>query len=152
VEMIKKRGASFVILSLAVIGASSLALFVDRHVRRTYQETLSLNAGDPQPSGTPSPEDSSDAVTVYRKGHAGEMCYDKFHSVELHKALSPKHGQLVTVEFDTFTDFGKMSGYNVHSIDGIVLANGYHSLHPAWGGESGVVSAGAGTTGGRSCW
>ena len=140
------------ILSLAVIGTLSLALVIDRHVRRTYQETLSLNAGDPRPSGIPSPEDNSDVVTVYRKGHAGEMCYDKFHSEELHKTLSPKQGQLVTVEFDTFTDFGKMRGYNVHSIDGIVLANGYHSVYPTRGDESGVVSTGAGTTGGASCW
>jgi hypothetical protein len=150
--MIRKRNVGFVILGLAVIGGLSLGLFVNRTVRRTYQETLSLNAGDPHPSGMPSPEDNSDAVTVYRKGRAGEMCYDKFHSEELHKALSPKHGQFVTVEFDTFTDFGKVRGYNVHSIDGVVLANGYHSLHPEWDGESGVVSAGAGTVGGDSCW
>jgi hypothetical protein len=150
--MSKKRNAGLVILGLAVIGGLFLGLVVDRPVRRTYQETLSLNAADPQPSGIASQEDNSDAVTVYRKGRGGEMCYDKFHSAELHKALSPKQGQLVTVEFDTVTDFGRLRGYNVHSIDGIVLANGYHSLHPGWGGESGSVSTGEGTTGGASCW
>jgi hypothetical protein len=136
--MSRKRATGLVILGLAVIGALTLYLIVDRPGRRTYQETLSLNAEDPQPSGIPSQEDNSDAVTVYRKGRAGEMCYDKFHSEELHKALSRKHGQLVTVEFDTFTDFGKVHGYNVHSIDGIVLANGYHSLHLS--GEAKVAS------------
>jgi hypothetical protein len=48
------------------------------------------------------------------------ICWDGFHLQELHDRLTPKNGQPVTVEYDTFTNFGTV-GYTLHSVDGIVL-------------------------------
>ena len=36
----------------------------------------------------------------------------------------PKSGQEVVVEYNLFSDFGKERGYNVRSVDGLILANG----------------------------
>lgn len=38
----------------------------------------------------------------------------------------PKSGQKVVVEYNVFSDFGKERGYNVRSVDGLILANGEH--------------------------
>ncbi|MGC1965631.1 MAG: hypothetical protein WA673_04175 [Candidatus Acidiferrales bacterium] len=150
--MSKKLKAGILIVILIVLAVSFLRLFVDRPAGRTYQETVALNAQDPTPSGVPSPEDSSNTVSVYRTGRAGAICYDTFHSQELRKALSSKNGQRVSVEFDTFNDFGKVRDYNVHSIDGIVMANGDHLLRPEYAGISGIESTGEGAASGGSCW
>jgi hypothetical protein len=81
--------------------------------------------GGKGPQGlTDPPWDGPDAVVLYRSGHNGVVCFDGFHSKELHERLSSKNGQPVTVEYDTFSDFGKVRGYNVRSVDGIMLATG----------------------------
>jgi hypothetical protein len=48
------------------------------------------------------------------------LCYDAFHAKDLRDHLSGKNGLPVTVEYDTFSNFGKMAGYNVHSVDGMI--------------------------------
>ena len=47
-----------------------------------------------------------------------------FDSGELRKRLMPKNGQEVVVEYNVFSDFGSERGYNVRSVDGLILANG----------------------------
>lgn len=94
-----------------------------------------------------------DTVTLYRTGRGGVVCFDAFHSPELRKALQAKDGKRVTVEYDTFTDFGKVTGYNVHSVDGIVLADWKHVLRPEFAASAGVEMAGpVGTASGDDCW
>jgi hypothetical protein len=124
-------------------------LFVDRAGRRTYQAYVALDGKEPWGPLNPPAADSRDTVIVYRSVRNGVICFDAFHSNELHDALSPMNGQPVTVEYDTFSDFGKVRGYNVHSIDGIVLANGYHVLRPEFAGISGVVGN---TNSNQTCW
>jgi hypothetical protein len=80
------------------------------------------------------------------------VCFNAFHSKDLHDRLSARNGQLVTVEYDTFSDFGKVRGYNVHSVDGMVLANGYHVLRDDFAASAGVAGTGPGSAGEDDCW
>ena len=123
----------------------------NRAGRRTYQAYVALDGKGPsflmnQRSGP------SDDVLLYRSGRNGVTCYDVFHSKELHDFLLPKNGHPVTVEYDTFSDFGKVRGYNVHSVDGKVLANGYHVLREDFAGGAGVARQGPGSAGRDDCW
>jgi hypothetical protein len=86
------------------------------------------------------------------RGRNGVICYEAFHSKDLHDHLSAKNGQPVTVEYDTFSDFGRVFGYNVHSVDGMILANGYHVLRGDFAASSGVASEGSGSAGEDDCW
>ena len=66
--------------------------------------------------------------------------------------MSNKKGQLVTVEYETFSDFGRVFGYNVHSVDGMILAIGYHVLRSDFAASSGVASEESGSAGEDDCW
>ena len=66
-----------------------------------------------------------------------------------HDRLLSKNGPIVTVEYDTFSDFGKVRGYNVGSVDGIRLANGYHVLRPDFAASAGIVGN---STSNDDCW
>ncbi len=130
-------------------------LFIDRADRRTYQAYVALDGRGPRDLLDP-PWDAPDAVVLYRRGRNGVVCYDGFHSKDLHDRLSAKNGQPVTVEYDTFSDLGKVRGYNVHSVDGIILANGYHVLRQDFAGSAGIVASkredGTFSGGESDCW
>ncbi len=124
--------------------------FINKAGRRTYQDVVALDGKDPL--FTDPPWDGQDAVVLYRTGRNNVICFDGFHSKELHDRLSAKNGQLVTVEYDTFSDFGKVHGYNVHSVDGMILADGSHVLREDFAGSAGVRQKGEGSAGGDDCW
>jgi hypothetical protein len=132
-----------VFVGCAVIGYD---VFIDRVVRRSYQAHIALDGKEPFGPVYPSAPDS---VILYRRGRNGVTCFDAFRSKELHDRFSPKNGQLVTVEYDTFTDFGKVRGYNVHSIDGLILGNGYHVSRPDFAASAGVAGNSNSTD---DCW
>jgi len=138
--------AGIVIVVLVACAFVGYSLFIDRVVRRTYQARVALDGKEPFGPIHPSDPDS---VILYRKGRNGVTCFDAFSSKELHERLSHQNGQLVTVEYDTFNDFGKVRGYNVHSIDGIILANGYHVFRPDFAGAAGVAGNSNST---NDCW
>ena len=125
--------------------------FINSASRRTYREYIALDRKGPWGLTDP-PWDGPDAVVLYRTGHNGVVCFNGFHSKDLHDRLSGKNGDLVTVEYDTFSDFGKVRGYNVHSVDGIVLANGDHVLRDDFGASAGVAGKGPGSAGEDDCW
>jgi hypothetical protein len=133
----------------ALIGCAFIGylLLIDRAATRSYQALVAVDGKEP--FGPIYPSDSIDSVILYRGGRNGVTCFDAFRSKELHDRLSPKNGQLVTVEYDTFSDFGKVRGYNVRSIDGIILANGYHVSRPDFAGSAGVVGNSNST---NDCW
>ena len=134
-----------------VIGAAIILcmVFVDRAGRRTFQDYVALDGNEPW---DPAPSAPAGTVTIYRTGLGGTICYEVFHSSALYDHLRSKGGQVVTVEYDTFSDFGKMRGYNVHSIDGVVMANGYRVLRPEFAGISGIFGKGVGTISEADCW
>jgi hypothetical protein len=77
------------------------------------------------------------------------VCFDAFKSKELHDRLLAKNGQPVTVEYDTASDFGKVRGCNVHSVDGMMLANGYHVFKPEVAASAGVLGN---SSSADDCW
>jgi len=101
---------------------------------------------------THAPWDGPDAVVLYRAGRDGSICSDGFHSKDLHDRLSAKNGQLVTIEYDTFSYFGRVLAYKVHAVDGIVLANGYHVLREDFAGTAGAAREGPGSAGESDGW
>ena len=60
-------------------------------------------------------------------------------------SCQPKNGRLVTVEYDTLSDFGRVHGNNLHSVDGMILANGYHVLREDFAASPGVARSGTGS-------
>jgi hypothetical protein len=148
-----KRATSWrliVVILIAFLVAGYLR-FIDRPGRRTFQSYVALNGKGPMGIAD-APWDGADGVVLYRTGRNGVICYDGFHSKDLHDRLAAKNGQPVTVEYDTFSDFGKVNGYNVHSIDGMILANGTHLLRDDYAASAGSASEGAGSHGGDDCW
>lgn len=140
------------ILSVAVVCLLLGCMrFVDRLGRRTYQAYVAMNGQGPM-AITHAPWDGPDAIVLYRPGRNGVICYDGFQSRDLHNRLLAKNGQPVTVEYDTFSDFGKVRGYNVHAVDGIVLANGYHLVREDYAATAGIAREGQGSGSEGDCW
>jgi hypothetical protein len=146
-----KRAPRWLLILTALIACLVVGYlrFIDRAGRRTYQNFVALDGKDPL--FTDPPWDGPDTVVLYRTGRNDVICFDAFYSKELHDRLSAKNGKLITVEYDTFNDFGKVSGYNVHSVDGLILANGSHVLHD-FREVAGVRANGPGSAGSDDCW
>ena len=138
--------AGIVIVVLVACALVGYSLFIDRVVRRTYQARVALDGKEP--FGAIHPSDP-DRVILYRKGWNGVTCFDVFSSKELPERLSPQNGHLVTVEYDTFNNFGNVRAYNVHSIDGLILANGDHVIRPDFAASAGVAGNSKST---NDCW
>jgi hypothetical protein len=120
---------------------------------RTYQAWVDVDGkGPPGFSDLASPGPDTDKVLIYRFGKNDTLCFDSFSSKELHDRLLSKNRTLVAVEYDasTYLLSGKVYGYNVRAIDGIVLAK-LRSGEPV-GGGGGVGSRGPGTVSGDDCW
>ena len=133
------RGNRLIVIAVLIVGMFvGYRLFIGRRATRTYQAYVALDRKGPQGLTDP-PWDGPDAVVLYRSGRNSLICFDAFHSKELHDRLLSKNGQPVTVEYDTFSDFGRVRGYNVRSVDGTMLANGYHVLKPEFAGFAGIV-------------
>lgn len=81
--------------------------------------------GDVYDGGTTEP------IVLYRRVGAG-YCYVAFDSDELRKRLLIKNGQTVLVEYNIFSDFGNERGYNVRSVDGLLLANSEFVVRDYW--------------------
>jgi hypothetical protein len=146
------RGVKVILLllpALAMFAILIFILFVNKPVRKTYGDFVALDGK--QPFGLAGPS-GSDSVVLYRHGRRGVTCYEMFFSKELHDHLLSKDGQVVSVEYDTFADFGKIHRYNVHSIDGFLLTDGNRLLRPDFAAGSGVRSAGNGKAGSDDCW
>jgi hypothetical protein len=120
-----KRRLKWRIVIGLLIGSFVMAflLLIDRHAIRAYQAHVTLDRYG-EPSLMDPPWKGPDLVVLYRTGRYGVVCYDVLRSKELRDHLSGKNGQIVTVEYETFSDFGKVRGYRLHSVDGMVQANG----------------------------
>jgi hypothetical protein len=150
-----KRKVKVTILSAALMAAVFIGCIslVNRKGRRAFQAYVALSGQEPFGPINPPFPDPPDTVVLYRTGLGGVTCFDVFHSQELHKVLSSKDGKRVTVVYDTFSDFGKVRGYNVHSVDGIVLANGDRVLRPDFAVSGGIAGTpGSNISSKDACW
>jgi hypothetical protein len=122
------RGSSHwrlpVALSLTFVAGAFATdrLFTNNVTVRTYQMYVAVNGHAPWGDVEPEWSDGSAPVVLYRR-LADSYCYDAFRSEELRQRLAPKDGQIVTVEYNIFSDFGKERSYNIRSVDGVLLAN-----------------------------
>ena len=118
-----------VILSLAFVSISFAAdrLFTNKTTVRSHQMYVALNGHVPWGEVGPEWSDGSAALVLYRRVGTS-YCYDAFQSEELRRRLESKDGHPVTVEYNIFSDFGKERGYNVRSVDGLLLAIGQHTV------------------------
>src|SRR5882724_8555286 len=106
-----------------VMAVMAFWLLIDRHAIRTYQAHVALDRYG-EPSLMDPPWQGPELVVLYRTGRYAVVCYDAIRSRDLHDHLSAKNGQLVSVEYETFSDFGKVRGYIVRSVDGMTRADG----------------------------
>jgi hypothetical protein len=124
----------------------------EKTVTRRYQAWIALDRKGP-PGFTQLSSNAPGAVLLYRYGQNGTLCYDVLPE-SLHDRLSSKDGKAVTAEYDTFSSYfgSKVHGYNVRSVDGIILANGNRRLRDDYIGGGGVARLGPGTASGDDCW
>jgi len=104
-------------------------LFTNKVAIRSHQMYVAIDGhapwGDVGDAGTSTP------IILFRRAGDG-YCYVAFDSDELRKRLMLKNGQEVVVEYNVFSDFGKERGYNVRSVEGMILANGEFVVRDYW--------------------
>jgi hypothetical protein len=71
-------------------------------------------------------------VVVFRKVSQG-YCYDAIFSSDLKARLIASSRPTITVEYNTFSDFGHERAYNIRSVDGLVFNEGDRSTRSAEG-------------------
>jgi hypothetical protein len=108
---------------LAAFGADRI--FTSRVTVRAFQMEVVLDGNAPWGMVGPQWADGTAPVVVYRRV-GSSYCYVAFQSQELRSRLAVKRGHTVMVEYNIFTDFGREHGYNVRSVDGLLLANEKH--------------------------
>jgi hypothetical protein len=75
-------------------------------------------------------------VILYRR--LGESyCYDAVFSPELRNQLSQSKAPVIEVAYNVIRDFGKLRGYNIRSVGGLVFNDGRRIVRPgeAYGGQ-----------------
>ena len=101
-------------LSFTFVAASFAAgrLFLDVNTVRTYKMHFSLDGKQLDlelPKGY---------IAVYRSVGNG-YCFDEINSQKLHDRLASEPGDEVMVQYEITSDFGRVRGYNVLTVDGI---------------------------------
>jgi hypothetical protein len=125
-------------ISIAYLAASFCTdrLFANKVSIKSFQMGVALDGKAPWGEVSPEWQDGTAPIVLYRRVGTS-YCYTAFKSQELHDRLAQEHGDTVTVEYNVFSDFGRERGYNVRSVDGVVLANGMHVIKDAerFGGQ-----------------
>lgn len=78
-------------------------------------------------------------VLYFRQPHA--VCYDALYSNVIASHLLTVNRPSVHVEYNTFYDFGRQRGYNIRSIEGIVLNQGERPVMKIEEGEGGIMES-----------
>ncbi len=135
-------------LAYVAIAFSTDRLFTNKVMVKAYQMDIALDGKAPWGNVTQEWKDGPAPIVLYRRVGTS-YCYTAFKSQELRDVLASKTGSTVTVEYNVFSDFGRERGYNVRSVDGLVLANGEHVVRDfeRFGGQ--ILGAGADAP---KCW
>jgi hypothetical protein len=95
-------------------------LFTSKVTVKTFQMSVALDGKVPWGKVGPEWDDGN-----------GSYCYTAFRSQELRGRLAQKRSDRVTVEYNVFSDFGRTRGYNVRSVDGVLLHDNERVLKDA---------------------
>ena len=139
------------VASLAFVSASFLVdrLFTNKVLIRPYQVQVALDGQAPWGEVGPEWSDETKPIVLYRR--VGDTyCYIAFKSAELRDRLATRNGSSVSMQINIFKDFGNERGYNVRSVDGLVLADGQKVVKDAerFGGQI----LGPANNSSASCW
>lgn len=138
-------------LSLAFLAGVFITdrLFTGQVSVKTFQMSVALNGNAPWGTVGPEWSDSTKPLVLYRRV-GDSYCYVAFKSRELSDRLANRGGATVSIEVNLFKDFGTERGYNIRSVDGVLLANGEKTVRDAEQ-FSGQVLGPSGTST-KSCW
>jgi len=127
-----------------VLVLTSLAvdrLFTNKLAVHSYQMSWSASGvapwGDIELGQTGQPP-----VLVYRRNQHG-YCYDAVFSSELKARLIGSNKSTITVEYNTFRDFGQQKSYNIRDVDGLVFNDDNRVIRAAEGYGGTVLDSGA---------
>jgi hypothetical protein len=131
------------------LAASCTLLAVCFGIDRTFTNKIQLHdyemewasgSNDPLNIG---PEKIGDQtkVVVYRIDH-GSTCYDSIYSNELADYLGNLKKPKVHVQYEVFYDFGKSRGYNVRSIEAMLITKNAHPVLRVVRSEGGTIGNG----------
>jgi len=84
----------------------------------------SVNGQVPWGDAGPLDQNAQPLVVIYRNLDGG-YCYDALYSAELKQKLLKDALPTVKVDYDLFINFGKITGYNTRSVDGIQFNDGH---------------------------
>jgi hypothetical protein len=142
------------VLSLAFLAAvfATDRLFTNVTTTKTFQMNAALDGNTPWDEDRPEQSKGSGYFVLYRR--VGNMyCWDGIFSEELLDHLKSRHLNTVTVQYDEFSNFGRVRGYNLRSVDGVILAIGSRVIKDTHS-RSGVafVGEGGGMLDGKRCY
>lgn len=139
------------LLSLAFLAGAFITdrLFTGQLSVKAFQMSVALNGNAPWGTVGPEWSDGTKPLVLYRRVGNG-YCYVAFRSRELSDRLAKRGGATVSMEVNIFEDFGTERGYNIRSVDGVLLASGKKIVSNAEQ-FSGQVLGPSGTSK-ESCW
>jgi hypothetical protein len=124
-------------------------LFTGQLSVKTFQMRVALNGNAPWGTVGPEWSDGTKPLVLYRRLGEG-YCYVAFKSRELSDRLAKRGEATVSMQVNLFKDFGTERGYNIRSVDGVLLASGKTIARNAEQ-FSGQVLGPSGTSG-EACW
>jgi hypothetical protein len=139
------------LLSLAFLAGAFITdrLFTGQVSVKTFQMSVALNGNAPWGTVGPEWSDGTRPLVLYRRV-GDSYCYVAFKSRELSDRLAKRGGKTVSMQVNLFKDFGTERGYNIRSVDGVLLASGEKMMRHAEQ-FSGQVLGPSGTST-ESCW
>jgi hypothetical protein len=126
--------------ALAFVGFLVDRAFTNRVEIRSFD--MSWVADGKDPGGDPADPDShgQKPIFVFMK-IPGALCYDAVFYEPLRQRLNTGEKPTVHVEYNEFRTWGRITSYNVHSIDGLEFNRGRKILIPNPEGYGGTILA-----------
>jgi hypothetical protein len=139
---IKRRGAEIkpLVASVVLIILSLAAdlTFTNRVEERPLQMSWVADGTDPTGDQAQLSSKGEKPVILFTPV-AGGYCTDTIYSEPLREKLNALHKPQVQVVYNEFKNFGRIHGYNVGSIEGMVFNKGLHVVIPNPEGSSEIL-------------
>lgn len=125
-------------LALVLMSFGVDRLFTNKIEVRTLSMEWSANGVTPWSDAEERGERGEIPTILYLKVRGG-YCYDAVFAPELKARLMLEDKPTATVEYNLFLDFGAERGYNIRSVDGLVLNSGNRAVAPTEDGYGGTI-------------